>query len=142
MRKILSVKQAAKLLGVSTNTLYKYLNEGRISATRGAGQGNFRIPLTSLESFLGTKIEAETIEEKTKTLQSINQTPIVVNKPVKELSLPTKIIRLGLIITLVFLIIETIYSANFSLTTNLFRLLVMVTLFLLAYQHGGFSKQS
>ena len=34
MPKTYTVKQVAEALGVSTNTVYKYLEEGKISATR------------------------------------------------------------------------------------------------------------
>lgn len=55
--KLYTVKEAAQIVGVSTNTLYKYLLEGRIKSARGtARQGRFRIPHPALEAFLGTAI--------------------------------------------------------------------------------------
>ena len=55
--KLYTVKEAAKLVGVSTNTLYKYLDEDRIHAARGSAiQGRFRIPESALEEFLGIKL--------------------------------------------------------------------------------------
>jgi len=55
--KLYTVKEAAKVVGVSTNTLYKYLDDGRIHAARGTAlQGRFRIPESALEEFLGIKL--------------------------------------------------------------------------------------
>lgn len=51
-KKNYSVKEAARLLGVSTNTLYKYLDEGKIKSRR-IGQGRFKIPAKELQEFLG-----------------------------------------------------------------------------------------
>ena len=50
-----TVKRAAELLGVSTNTLYKYLGEGKINALRFSKRGRFRIPETELTRLLGTE---------------------------------------------------------------------------------------
>jgi excisionase family DNA binding protein len=59
-KKYYSVKEVAKLLNVSTNTLYKYLDEGKIHSRR-IGKGRFKIPqselLPYLESEIGTKVE-------------------------------------------------------------------------------------
>lgn len=52
-----TVKRAAELLGVSTNTLYKYLGEGKINALRFGNRGRFRISETELTRLLGEKVE-------------------------------------------------------------------------------------
>jgi excisionase family DNA binding protein len=52
MKKLYSVKEAAGLLGVSTNTIYTYLKEGKIAARR-IGKGRFKIPYASLYPFVG-----------------------------------------------------------------------------------------
>lgn len=46
--KLYTVKQVAHVLGVSTNTIYKYLNEGKIKALRFGKRGRFRIYETEL----------------------------------------------------------------------------------------------
>jgi len=43
-KRIFTVKEVAQLLGFSTNTVYKYLKEGRIKSTRLDDDGRFRIP--------------------------------------------------------------------------------------------------
>lgn len=50
-RATLTVKEAAALLGFSTNSIYKFLNEKRIQAKR-IGKGRFRIPREEIERFL------------------------------------------------------------------------------------------
>jgi len=55
--KLYTVKQVADVLGVSTNTLYKYLGEGKIKALRFSKRGRFRIPETELTKLLGVKEE-------------------------------------------------------------------------------------
>ena len=65
-----TVKEAAKLLGVSTNTLYKYLLEGKIKASRGTAEGRFRIPPKSLEDFLGSPLPTSDLPPVTSSLQS------------------------------------------------------------------------
>ncbi len=44
MKKTYTVKDIAGLLGFSTNTVYKYLDEGKIKSTRFGKEGRFRIP--------------------------------------------------------------------------------------------------
>src|SRR3989344_2195405 len=46
-----SVKDAANLLGVSTNTIYTYLKEGKITSRR-IGQGRFKIPYSQLAVYM------------------------------------------------------------------------------------------
>ncbi len=52
-----TVKQVARLLGFSTNTVYKYLDEGKIRATRLGSSGRFRIPEEEVERLVGEKEE-------------------------------------------------------------------------------------
>lgn len=54
-KKFYTVKQVAQALGFSTNTVYKYLDEGKIQATRLGTEGRFRISETELLRLLGTK---------------------------------------------------------------------------------------
>ena len=51
--KTYTVKQVAKILGFSTNTVYKYLDEGKIKATRLGIEGRFRIPEEELIRLVG-----------------------------------------------------------------------------------------
>lgn len=60
-KKTYTVKEVAKLLGFSTNTVYKYLDDGSIKAVRLGEEGRFRIPESEVESLL---------QERGKTLYS------------------------------------------------------------------------
>ena len=51
-KKTYTVKEVANLLGFSTNTVYKYLDEGRIKSTRLGKEGRFRIPDSELSKLL------------------------------------------------------------------------------------------
>lgn len=53
--RIYTVKEVARLLGFSTNTIYKYLNEGKIKSTRLGKEGRFRIPQKEVAKLLGLK---------------------------------------------------------------------------------------
>ena len=166
MKRILNVKQAAKILGVSTNTMYKYLNQGTVSAARGQGQGSFRIPAKSLETFLGSKLPEEELtvpaskrsadpeyfedpeysrrtRGTTNTLLPLNQKgrrePITIQ--VTPPSLTVKVARTLLIIVLLLMLGDVFLSPNFSLNNQFVRLAMVVIFILLAYQFGGFVKK-
>lgn len=53
--RIYTVKEVARLLGFSTNTIYKYLDEGKIKSTRLGKEGRFRIPQKEVAKLLGLK---------------------------------------------------------------------------------------
>lgn len=55
MKKTYTVKQVAEALEFSTNTVYKYLSEGKIRATRLGKEGRFRIPEEEVVRLLGLK---------------------------------------------------------------------------------------
>lgn len=57
MKKTYTVKQVADALGFSTNTVYKYLDEKKIKATRLGKEGRFRIPEEEVVRLLGLKGE-------------------------------------------------------------------------------------
>lgn len=57
MKRYYTVKEASKLLGVSTNTVYKYLDDGKLKGKR-IGQGRFKIPYSELLPFIGADSEA------------------------------------------------------------------------------------
>ena len=52
MEKTYSVKEASKLLGYSTNSVYSFLKDGDIKSVR-IGKGKFRIPQSEIDKFLG-----------------------------------------------------------------------------------------
>ncbi len=58
-----TVKEAAKILGVSTNTLYKYLNEGSLKGKRLNSRGRFKIPLSEITPYTGEKEPARAFGE-------------------------------------------------------------------------------
>lgn len=82
-RKFYTVKQVAEALGISTNTVYKYLDEGKIQATRLGAEGRFRITEKELARLLGMKesfqqetavTASETISEEPQQRQQIKET--------------------------------------------------------------------
>jgi len=150
MEKIYTVKEAAKILGFSTNTLYKYLENGAIEAARGVGkQARFRIPHSSLESYLGTKLPEDQVlkvvnPHEFAKLQAVKEQDIELKKtltPVPD-SLPLTVTRLLIIASLVFFIVDLLVSDTFSLTSTLLRMGLISAFILLAYQFGGFVKSS
>lgn len=54
MKKFYTVKEAAELLDLSTNTIYKYIKEGKIDSRR-IGQGRIKIPYSELEPYVPKK---------------------------------------------------------------------------------------
>jgi len=60
--KVYTVKEAAEILGYSTNTVYGYLRSGQIKSVR-VGRGKFRIPASELSKFEGVS-EGEEVEEE------------------------------------------------------------------------------
>lgn len=57
MKKFYSVKEAAKILGFSTNTVYTHLEEGSLKGKRVGGRGRFKIPYSELAPYLETTNE-------------------------------------------------------------------------------------
>ncbi|KKS18568.1 MAG: Methyl-accepting chemotaxis sensory transducer with Cache sensor [Candidatus Woesebacteria bacterium GW2011_GWA1_41_7] len=51
-KSIYTVKEVAELLGFSTNTVYKYLDDGSIKAVRLGTEGRFRIPASEVDKLL------------------------------------------------------------------------------------------
>jgi len=51
MKRHLTVKEASKILGLSTNTIYKYLNDGLLFGKR-VGRGRFKIPRSEIYPFI------------------------------------------------------------------------------------------
>lgn len=147
MKKILTVRQAAKILGISTNTMYKYLNQGTITAARGHGQGSFHIPIRSLEAFLGSPISEENLAalpepgSAAPTDRSEAEIPRISAGPPESSSLAVKVIRYLLLFGLVLVIIDIATTAQFNFINQFSRIAVFALLILLAYQQGGFVKK-
>jgi|SRR3989344_5145783 len=70
--RIYTVKEVARLLGFSTNTVYKYLDEGKIKATRLGKEGRFRIPQKEVAKLLGVEGEKPQIASSLKPEESQN----------------------------------------------------------------------
>lgn len=152
--KLYTVKEAAKIVGVSTNTLYKYLDEDRIHAARGSAiQGRFRIPESALEEFLGVKLsEPEPIEPAVgatftvaRDVNEIKPTDPESHGQLQDLppqpsKLPTRLARLLLIFALIAILLDLIISRTVSFPAQLSRLIFIALLILLTYQEGGFRR--
>lgn len=156
--KLYTVKEAAKLVGVSTNTLYKYLDEDRIHAARGSAiQGRFRIPQSALEEFLGISLsQPEKVEtDNTDSLTNrITESPISQSESLQDSpsiqpttynlqpipKLPIKLARFLLILALLAVLVDLVISHSVSLPGQLSRLLFLFVMLLLAYQEGGYRR--
>lgn len=153
--KLYTVKEAAKIVGVSTNTLYKYLDEDRIHAARGSAiQGRFRIPESALEEFLGislsdhgnsepqakleqssevgSPVEGQTLQDIDK---SINHEPLAISH-----KLPLKLVRFLLVLALLAILLDLILAQSVSLATQLTRVFFISLIILLSYQEGGYRQ--
>lgn len=134
--KLYTVKEAAKIVGVSTNTLYKYLDEDRIHAARGSAiQGRFRIPESALEDFLGVKLSSP---EPTPIIH--DSIPIIQPDSKPSTKLPTKIARTLLVLALLAVLLDLFISRSVSLPGQISRLFFLFIMLLLAYQEGGYRR--
>lgn len=127
--RLFTIKETSKILGFSTNTIYKFVNDGTIKGSRAGEKGRIRIPQSSIEAYLGSKLPSkENLTPK--------QIKIVISKPPLALTA----IRILLIIALLMLITDLFLNPNTSFVTQLLRLLFLFVLILLAYQFGGTRK--
>ena len=55
MKAFYTPKELIQILGFSKNTIYRYLEEGKINSNR-VGKGSFRIPASEVEKWLGEKV--------------------------------------------------------------------------------------
>ncbi len=162
--KLYTVKEAAGIVGVSTNTLYKYLDEDRIHAARGSAiQGRFRIPESALEDFLGVKLsqpettepavgatftvarhpqaEGQTLEDLTETTVPIVDSNLSTGKlEYRKTGIPLKLARLFLFLALVAILVDLVISTSVSPISQLARLFFVAVMILLSYQEGGFRR--
>lgn len=146
MNRLFDVKESARVLGVSKNTMYKYLNEGKVQSARGNVRGTFKIPTKSLEKFLGGPLPEETLPHPKQTspepllpLRRESSEPVIVH--VTPPTLTTKVVRILLVLALVMIILDILSAPNFSLNLQLVRLVFVALLGLLSYQFGGFIKR-
>lgn len=140
---IYSVKQAAKILGLSTNTTYKYLNEGRIKAARGHVRGTFIITARSLENFLGQALPENPLKDQP-SATSFPSTTLKDTESIIEVTPPTlatKVVRILISICLLLIIADIILSKNFSPIAQFGRIALIILVFLVSYQFGGFTKK-
>lgn len=158
MSRSYSVKEASLILGFSTNSIYKFLSEGRLRSNRGNSQtGRFKIPHASLEKFVGTPLLEEAVDQAlaehtldntqikketgvpvTSALRTIEKLP----EPPPETAISLKIVR-GLILAgLTVILLDTLVSNDFSLFQQLLRLGLMAILIVLTYQFGGLSHSA
>lgn len=133
--KLYTVKEAAQLVGVSTNTLYKYLDDGKIKAARGSAiQGRFRIPEAALEEFLGVTL----------SVQPLPDNPVVVDTTTtpqpSPSRLPLKFVKILLILALLAILLDLFISRAVSLPAQIARLFFLAVFLLLAYQEGGYRQ--
>lgn len=158
MSKAYSVKEASLILGFSTNSIYKFLDTGRLKANRGNSQtGRFKIPHSTLEKFLGTPLSEEAIiqalaEHSIESTQikkensiPVDGAPRMITNPHSNPSAPTlplKMIRPLIIVGLIFILIDLLVSQDFSLFQQLLRLGLMGILIILTYQFGGLSHST
>lgn len=147
---IYNVKQAAKILGLSTNTTYKYLNEGKIKAARGRTRGTFLISTKALEDFLGSKLpekttkiqetESESFDRESEVFTKLSghpETVIEVTPP----TLATQIIRAIIAISIIFVIVDILTNPDFRPINQLIRIFFIIMVILVSYQFGGFTKK-
>lgn len=134
--KLYSVKQASRLLKLSTNTVYKYLDEGIIKATRSGPKGRFRITKGALEEYVGVKLPSLKSYTTIETNQPHHSPPDSSLTP----TLGIKIARVTLIILLLLFVSDLYFNPHFSLTTQIVRICLALLLTLLIYQFGGVKR--
>lgn len=139
---IYNVKQAAKILGLSTNTTYKYLNEGRIRAARGHVRGTFIITHKALENFLDTKLPDDPLKEidPHNTIPGLDHAEdayIEISPP----NFTVQVSRIILIICLLLLILSQTIGSSFPIIHTLSLGTTYFLFMILLYQFGGFTKK-
>ena len=146
MNHVYTVKETAKILGFSTNTVYKYLNEGAIRTSRGDEDGGrFRIPHESLEEFLNTELpfdildhlhEKEQIEQlKDEALKpEVAATISTISTPT---SLPAGVAKALILFSLIAIIGDIVMSPSISILGQVIRVCIVGVFILLTYQHVG-----
>jgi hypothetical protein len=142
-----TVKQTSKILGYSTNSIYKFLDSGRLVASRGQSeQGRFRIPKKSLDDFFGATIPQSYINERLTpakpkkvtrpVTQGLDPNQHVLSGPAAPHTPPInlKLARILILISLCIIIADVLVSRDFSLLPQLFRLVLIGILVYITYQ--------
>ncbi len=63
LKKFYSVKDASKIIGVSTNTIYKYLDDGSLKGKRMGGRGRFKIPFSEVAPYTAKAVSPVAVEK-------------------------------------------------------------------------------
>jgi len=153
-----TVKETSLILGFSTNSIYKFLDEGRLKGNRGnSDTGRFKIPHSALEKFLGTALSEAAVSQalathtytsmqiKKENVTQNHQAPLVVRRqsePAPETAIPLKIIRALILVGLIVILFDIIIGNDYSLIQQLMRLALMGILIVLTYQFGGLSHST
>lgn len=135
-----TVKQASKVLNLSTNSVYKHLKTGQLKAIRTQPHGRFRISKKSLEEFLGQKISSSALVTTLPNPQPLSfpsMPPLLDNQPVSK---SPKTIRLLLIFSLFLIILDILTTKNFSFLSQMIRIILAAIFIILAYQLNNFKK--
>ncbi len=126
MPKTFTVKEVADALGFSTNTVYKYLDEGKIKATRLGSEGRFKIPASEVERLLGKPKTVQVINQPVQTVTVVEETAesLIREKPASSPELFDWLLSL----TAVFTGISQLTSPikNFALASDQFRTLFSI----------------
>jgi len=163
MSHLYTVKQTADILGFSTNTVYKYLNEGYIKAARSnSKQGRFRITKLAIEEFLGEKLSDTSSKDKIEVNEPIEAVADSGDETAKEqisevkrveradhvqtqkLSPPlsVKAMRWLILVSLLLIIGDLFRSEGFSYWHQSVRLALISIFVLVAYQYGGVNNKN
>lgn len=144
MNSAYTVKDASKILGFSTNSIYKFVNTGRLKSTRGnSRQGRFRIPKKALDDFLGHELTQEYLDSIIKPPQpALYSHPKEVtlepkaSTPTTDLPIPINVTRGLIVVSLLFILADIFISQNFSILQQLIRLSLLTVIILITYQFG------
>jgi excisionase family DNA binding protein len=138
-----TVTEAADLLDFSTNSIYKFLKEGRLKGIRGSKiQGRYRISRTSVESFLGQPLTDQYISLKLyqqNHQRHLPEPPQVTFPPVLTQSVTPRaltFIRSLIVVSLIAVIGDMIITGNFSLMQQIIRLSIIALIIAFTYQFG------
>jgi len=135
-----TVKQTAKILGFSTNSVYKYLKQGSLKAIRTQPKGRFRISKKSLEDFLGQKLPQKNLVPISKLSLPSTSPSLLKQSPTHHSSKSRRTIRFLLIFSLLLIISDLFTTKDFSFLSQMIRIILAAIFIILAYQGGNFKK--
>ena len=146
MNQIYTVKETAKILGFSTNTVYKYLNEGKLRASRGDEEGGrFRIPHEAVEEFLNTELPIDVLDhiDEKEEVEKLKDQTYIPNQSIPSTtfststSLPMNVAKVLILFSLLAIIGDVILSPTISILGQIIRVSIVGVFILLTYQHVG-----